>query len=90
MKSAILFIASCVFMILVLSYPNEVKAAPKRCHYTRRFRGTCGNDMNEGSKLCLGNFHKMNLLKYDLCGCVGGFPWPRDLPVRICNCSRPC
>ncbi|KAF8050379.1 hypothetical protein N665_1984s0009 [Sinapis alba] len=63
MKSPILFIVSCVVLLLILSYPKEAKAAkaPKtalnRCQAVDYFDGDCGND---GIQRCLQDFKKKN------------------------------
>ncbi|CAH8383891.1 unnamed protein product [Eruca vesicaria subsp. sativa] len=53
MKFPIVFLVSCVVLLLVLSYP-EAKAA-NRCHIRNKFPGNCAKDALPG---CLRDFRK--------------------------------
>ncbi|CAH8353089.1 unnamed protein product [Eruca vesicaria subsp. sativa] len=69
MKSLILFIVSCVVLLLVLSYPEvEAKAASNRCYVRDFFPGKCGND---GIQSCLRDFKKKTKKSHivDQCKC---------------------
>ncbi|CAG7867382.1 hypothetical protein HID58_036785 [Brassica napus] len=61
MKSHILFIFSCVILLLVLSYPEEAKA--NRCHRTAYFPGRCED---VGRTSCLMDFKTLDP-RFDQC-----------------------
>ncbi|KAL0645496.1 hypothetical protein Bca4012_043787 [Brassica carinata] len=88
MKSVILFIASCVVLLLILSYPIEGKADSNRCHVRNMLPGKCGND---GIQSCLRDFKKMNKKShvFDQCSKCNNHKSPSGLVRRDCNCSFP-
>ncbi|CAF2368962.1 unnamed protein product [Brassica napus] len=88
MKSPILFIVSCVVLLLVLSYPEEAKAASNRCQQRNFFPGKCGND---GIQSCLRDFKKKTKKSHiiDQCSKCENHKSPSGLEQRLCHCSYP-
>ncbi|KAL0732509.1 hypothetical protein Bca4012_008718 [Brassica carinata] len=81
MKSAILFIVSCVVFLLVLGYPEEAKA-DDRCHRTALFPGKCED---VGGTSCLMDFKRMSP-HFDQCSkCMNRKVKGKD--KRECHCS---
>nr|XP_018475562.1 PREDICTED: putative defensin-like protein 228 [Raphanus sativus] len=89
MKSSILFIVSCVVLLLVLSYPEgEAKAASNRCHARRHFPGKCGNNALQS---CLRDIKKINKIShiYDQCSKCEDRKKPSGVEDHLCTCSHP-
>ncbi|KAL0730219.1 hypothetical protein Bca4012_026312 [Brassica carinata] len=89
MKSPILFILSCIVLLLILNYPKEAKAASNRCQCASYFPGKCGID---GIQSCLRNFKKKKNKKshiIDQCSKCQDSKVPSDLEQHYCHCSYP-
>ncbi|KFK39863.1 hypothetical protein AALP_AA3G298600, partial [Arabis alpina] len=57
MRFARLSAVSCIFMFVVMSHIEEVKAVPP-CNIVAAFDGTCGSD---GNKTCMDNIAKQHI-----------------------------
>ncbi|CAN7038035.1 hypothetical protein BRARA_B00822 [Brassica rapa] len=88
MKSPILFIVSCVVLLLILSYPEEAKAASNRCQLKSFLPGKCGND---GIQSCLRDLKKKTKKSHiiDQCSKCENQKAPSGLEERLCYCSYP-
>ncbi|KAF8050378.1 hypothetical protein N665_1984s0008 [Sinapis alba] len=88
MKSPILFIVSCVVLLLILSYPKEANAASNRCQGKSYFPGKCGND---GIQSCLRDFKKKSKKSHiiDQCSKCENHKSISGLVQRLCHCSFP-
>ncbi|KAF8073283.1 hypothetical protein N665_1122s0012 [Sinapis alba] len=89
MKSHILFIVFCSFLLLLLSYHvGEAKAALNRCQDRTSFPGKCKTDAISS---CLRDIKKKNKNShiYDQCSKCENRKSPAGVEDHLCHCSYP-